>query len=66
LRRDRLGWLDILRPQTGLIVEPDLSDEHREQAEDDGKPDHDDGTGTHGDKPRLTQPKSSSVCSCEH
>jgi hypothetical protein len=23
---------DILRPQTGLIVEPDLSDEHREQA----------------------------------
>ena len=65
LRRDRLRRFD-LRAQAGLVVQPDLSDEHGEQAEHDGKPDHYDGTGTHGGKPRLTRPKSSAVYSTEH
>ena len=49
--------LEILCPHIGLVVEPDLRDENSEQAENDGKPDHDDGAGTHGNKPRLTRPK---------
>jgi len=65
LRRNRLRRFD-LRAEAGLIVQPDLSDEHSEQAEHDGKPDHYDGTGTHGGKPRLTRPNSSPVYSTEH
>jgi hypothetical protein len=47
----RLVRIDIPRPHIGLVVEPDLRDEYGEQAENNGKPNHDDGTGTHGDKP---------------
>lgn len=65
LRRNRLRRFD-LRAQAGLIVQPDLSDEHSEQAEHDGKPDHYDGTGTHGGKPRLTRPNFSPIYSLEH
>jgi hypothetical protein len=45
--------VEILGAHVRLVVEPDLGDEHGDQTEDDGKPDHDYGTGAH-DKPRWT------------
>ncbi|MEJ2378375.1 MAG: hypothetical protein P8Y71_24325 [Pseudolabrys sp.] len=44
-----------LRPHTVLVIEPDVGDEHREQAEDDGKAGHDESAGAHGGLSRLTQ-----------
>ena len=45
-RHGRPG-VDLARPHIGLVVKPGLGDEDGEQAENDGKPDHDDGAGTH-------------------
>jgi hypothetical protein len=48
-RRHRLlVGFEAAHAPLGLAVEPALRDENREQAEDDGKPDHHDGAGTHG------------------
>ena len=56
LRGERLFLrLHALRAHVGLVVEPDLRDEHGEQAEHDREADHNDGTGTHGGWPRLTR-----------
>jgi len=56
-RHRLLVRLEILRLHAGLVVEPDLGDEYREQAEHDGKPNHDNGAGTQGFLPRLTRPE---------
>jgi hypothetical protein len=48
LRRDRLLLrLETLRAHLGLTVEPGLREKHRDQAEQNGEPDHHDGAGTH-------------------
>ena len=47
LRRDRRPGVDLARPHIGLVVKPGLGDKDGEQAENDGKPDHDDSAGTH-------------------
>ena len=47
-RRHRLlVGLEALHALLGCAVEPDLRDENREQAEQHGKPDHDDGACAH-------------------
>ena len=48
LRRDRLLLrLETPRAHLGLAVEPGLREKHRDQAEQDGEPDHHDGAGAH-------------------
>jgi hypothetical protein len=48
--------LETPHPHLRLTVQPRLRDENREEAEQNGKADHDDGTGTHERYSCLTQP----------